>query len=949
MNNLLTNLLHRDWKNNTSASMWITLAIYHAIFFFILLTNFHSSGSLMGWDGLYPEQNIPLNITRGLASGWQEYYGTGVVGGHGFAATLPHTLVIALLSYILPLELLRMIFVLLCYYLGGLGMIWASAKALTHIFTEHTLDHTHWYISLVAALYHLFNLGSIQTFYLPLEAFTVQFASLPWLIHAVMRVFEKRSGKRILWLLILSVLSSTQGFIPSLFLSYVASLACISAGFLWIHKGTWSTWKTVFSVWTATIVGNLYWLGSVIYFSLTQSKDYISAYNNIISTPEFITKSIQYGSLSKVALLQGLYWSSNELGGPIMSPWINHFSSPLIPIIGYGFFILAVIGVIISMTTKRHTIAFGLSIAAIYTFGNLAIDTPPFTNIIQALQSHSPALAQAFRTTFTKFSINMAFFYSMSISIGLVYILAVISKYKKIPTTIATTIAIFFLIIYAMPVFRGNLIYSKLFVTTPPVYKQFTTYLNTLPNGRIADFPQDCNEGWYNYQWGHFGSGFLWYGVKHPIMARAFDVWSANNENYYWELSRALRQQRYEEVEQIFSKYDVSYILYDQNITHCRNQRALQSSLDYLSYLEQSPLYIKKKTYTGPHILPITIFERTQKKPENFISILPNPPNIHPIPYYADYDSAYALYGTYYTDSAHTATVPTLLTEPFSKRGEPIEMVSFDPMLEAVATVSASELTGVTCGPTTEQSDAQWSYTHSDESIVRLFNTNASSCINALFGGINTSNPYTLEISTRNITGSPLSISITNKERQVGLDILLPISKTMHTYRYHIPSSFPSELEYLLTIKNTSGNRYTSINDLGDIRLYKNNAVTPIRVATYDNSSPMMATITHPLPWVYEIKTTDTSIEKPMLTLAQSFDRGWCAYDVTSYNSLQKVFPFVFGKPLPNHVKVNNWENGWPIPNQEAIYRIVFLPQLLEYFGLVCLPIMVIMLLRRSK
>ena len=948
MNNPLTNLVNRVWKNNTSASMWIILAIYHGIFFLVILTNFHASSRLMGWDGLYPELNIPLNITRGLSSGWQEYYGTGLVGGHGFAATLPHTLSIALLSLIAPQELLRMIFVLLCYYLGGLGMIWVSARTLAHTF-PHTSDRSRSYISLVAAIYYLFNLGSIQTFYLPLEAFTVQFAFLPWLIHATLLVFERPNIKRILWLLLLSVASSTQGFIPSLFLSYTASLACISAGFIWIHKGALPAWKAIASAWSAVIIGNLYWLGGVLYFSITQSKDYISAYNNIISTPEFITKSIQYGSLAKVALLQGLYWSSNELGGPIMYPWISHFSSPLIPIIGYGFFIIAVIGIILGFTTKRHTIAFGLSIAALYTFANLAIDTPPFTSIIHAMQSLSPALAQAFRTTFTKFSINMAFFYSVSIGIGLMYIVQYLSQYKKIPTTIVASIAIFLLAIYAMPVFRGDLIYSKLFVALPPVYEKLTSYLNTLPDGRIADFPQDCNEGWYNYQWGHFGSGFLWYGVKLPIMARAFDVWSANNENYYWELSRALRQQRYDEVERIFSKYDIRYVLYDQNITHCRNQRALQSSLEYLSYLEGSPLYKRKHTYTDSHILPITVFERTEKISNSYISLLENPPNIQKVPRYSDYDAAFMQYSMYYTDDTRPDSVVMPPLEPFSKRGEPLtQNLQSEYTQGTVATVSASELMSVTCESRTPQSDAQWSYTYTDESIIRLMDTNTSSCVNTLFGGINTSYPYTLEITTRNITGNPLSLSLTNKDRQVGLDILLPQNQTLHTYRYYIPSSFPSELEYLLTIKNTSGNRYTSINDIGDIRLYKNRDV-PSTISSLGNAQSVNANITHPYPWYYEIHTTTSSAEKPMLTLAQSFDHGWMAYEVTKYTSVQKLAPFLFGKPLPNHVKVNNWENGWPIPNQEAIYRILFIPQLLELFGLLCLPIMMIILLRRSK
>src|SRR3989338_5831690 len=101
----------------------ITLLLYHIIVGTIIATNFRVDRWLMGWDGLYPELNIPLNLIRGLTAGWQEYYGAGLVGGHGFAATLPHTLIIGLFSLGIPQHLVRSVFIFLCYYLGGLGML----------------------------------------------------------------------------------------------------------------------------------------------------------------------------------------------------------------------------------------------------------------------------------------------------------------------------------------------------------------------------------------------------------------------------------------------------------------------------------------------------------------------------------------------------------------------------------------------------------------------------------------------------------------------------------------------------------------------------------------------------------------------------------------------------------------------------------------------------------
>ncbi|MBI2031736.1 MAG: hypothetical protein HYT08_03935 [Candidatus Levybacteria bacterium] len=75
------------------------------------------------------------------------------------------------------------------------------------------------------------------------------------------------------------------------------------------------------------------------------------------------------------------------------------------------------------------------------------------------------------------------------------------------------------------------------------------------------------------------------------------------------------------------------------------------------------------------------------------------------------------------------------------------------------------------------------------------------------------------------------------------------------------------------------------------------------------------------------------------LVLSQAYDEGWKAYEVELKTQNSKVkslltatFPFFFGKEIKDHVKVNNWQNGWKIGQSSII--ILYLPQYLEYLGI---------------
>jgi hypothetical protein len=182
-------------KKLFSQKFQIPLIIYHLIFLIIILTNLVPHDKwFLGWDSLNTELNPLLNIKRSLFAMWQENYGLGTLGGHGFAAILPHSLITGFLSIFFPPNLIRPIFTFACYYLGGLGIYFLIKKLLSFVSSNKFIN----YIALVGSLFYLFNLATSLIFSVQLESFIVHFASLPWLFWIIINLLSSFSKKNII-------------------------------------------------------------------------------------------------------------------------------------------------------------------------------------------------------------------------------------------------------------------------------------------------------------------------------------------------------------------------------------------------------------------------------------------------------------------------------------------------------------------------------------------------------------------------------------------------------------------------------------------------------------------------------------------------------------------------------------------------------------------------------
>jgi hypothetical protein len=89
----------------------------------------------------------------------------------------------------------------------------------------------------------------------------------------------------------------------------------------------------------------------------------------------------------------------------------------------------------------------------------------------------------------------------------------------------------------------------------------------------------------------------------------------------------------------------------------------------------------------------------------------------------------------------------------------------------------------------------------------------------------------------------------------------------------------------------------------------------------------------------YTYRYLDTTKVGQELALYQAYDPGWYAYLVNGNSWLERNLPYLFAQKIDQHYLVNNWANGWQIPEMEKgdYLLILFWPQLLEYVGIVTL------------
>lgn len=525
------------------------IALIEILLFFL---NHAPHAFLIGWDNVMPEFNVLISLSRQLFGVWANYRGLGLLNGMSEIANLPHTLYIGILSIFFQASDIRYISIISLHLAGGLGFFFLARKLTGNIKA-----------SLISALFYMFNLGVIQMFFAPLEVFAFHFAALPIGAFLVIRTLEKTSLKNLFFLFLGSFLLAPQGFVPTLFIVYLLLIASLFL-FNFIHE---RNYKKIVLIIAFIIAGNAFWLLPYSYSGLKEAPVVAGTRINEFASPEIYYRNQTYGDIKDVLTLKGFMLDTVEFNPTsntnynFMQSWQNLYKQPYYQLAFWAILSTIFLGIITTVKKKKKAFyPFLLILAACFVF--LANNTIPFAQFNWLLRTILPAFGEVFRFPFTKFIILFAFSLSIFLGLGLTFLM---ERLRKIQIVILAVFLILILVI-SFPAFQGQFFSSNLKVKVPTTYTQLFNYLDKQSaTQRVAVLPMTSFWNWEYKNWGQFGSGFLWYGIKQPILVRAFDPWNNNNEQFYNELSYAINLNNLTLFENTLRKYDIGYLLLDES------------------------------------------------------------------------------------------------------------------------------------------------------------------------------------------------------------------------------------------------------------------------------------------------------------------------------------------------------------------------------------------------
>jgi hypothetical protein len=535
----------------------------------VVRANYTSDTLLTGWDNVHSEFNLGLAFKRSVHAVWQEYQGLGLVGGMAHAAELPRILLLGVMSFFLSMESLRYAWMFFMLLLGPIGVYF--------LFRQLTAEKQS-LAGVTAAVFYLFNLVTVQYFYVPLETFASLYGFAPWLLWALVRYWQQPSRRSALLLLLIGFIGSSAFYVQTLFIAFMV-FAGIFAVEQFLRSDTKGKRAVVVGL-ALFVTSQLYWLLPAGYFSLNHGSKVGEAKINAIASPETVWMNRAYGNVKDVILLRG-FWLSYTDGpattiGPfeyLMAEWRELSLTAENEFLGYGLFVVAVLGWL-SRTQKRKKWGMSGVILVIVSFGLLTAGNGWLGIGFRMLGAVVPLFEESFRTVFTKWSLFWMLMLALGTGWACLWVSERFSKGIGRVLPLGLTAVIIGASIYQVrPIFEGALFREPVKQAFPNYYNELFTFFGSQPKQhRIVLLPMTNFWGWNYYSWGYRGSGFLWYGIEQPILDRNFDVWSPVNESAYQEMKRGIELQDIGRVMQVWEKYDISYVLLDESLIKAGGQ-----------------------------------------------------------------------------------------------------------------------------------------------------------------------------------------------------------------------------------------------------------------------------------------------------------------------------------------------------------------------------------------
>jgi len=564
------------------------ISFYPALLFSIILVisikNYTPGTFLTGWDTLHPEFNLSAYWNRILGGVWQEHQGLGAVASQSHASEIPRILIISIIDLFFGLNFIRYAYAFLMLFIGPFGVYFFLKDVLLRKFQ----DSSKLLGAFSGALFYLLNLGTLQHFYVPLEMFLTHFGFLGWYMWSSSMFYQTGKRKYLVLFFLFTLFGSAQAHTSTLFYAFfiyffayflIVLLMDLSQKLLWRPEYI----KRAVIIFVSTLLINFFWLLPNFYFVVNHGGEVnMSKIHGLFSNEAFLANK-KYGGTQDVTILRSFLFSWGEHTGDaqygeLLDEWILHLDSPGVLMLGYGLFIFACIGVIASIIRREK---FGYGVFAFFAIGIFFLFNvnPPFGGLFVLMQNTVPLFKEAFRFPFTKFSIGLMFAYGAFFGYAMSWYASLFHKITRrilLPKFVRgaiLTVVTGLLVYYMWPAFSGKLISPSMRVDIPKRYFEMFKYFNSQNvYGRVADFPVHSFWGWVYYDWdpatrlGYQGAGFLWFGIKQPLMDREFDRWNLLNEQYYREMSYAVYSRDSELLTDVLDKYKIRWLLLDESV-----------------------------------------------------------------------------------------------------------------------------------------------------------------------------------------------------------------------------------------------------------------------------------------------------------------------------------------------------------------------------------------------
>ena len=620
-----------------------------AIVIVIAAANYEPGTILSGWDTLHPEFNFGEYFKRIFFGAWQEHQGLGSLAAQAHASELPRIIFYYIMSFVIPDSFLRYSYFFIALILGPLGVFYFLRDV---IFNKRKEKRN--YFSFLGALFYLLNLITVQHFFVPFEMFATHYASLGWLFLFALKYIFYGERKLCLYFAICTILASSMAHTATLWYSYFFTIVIFLGVFNIFTRNKAFLKRSLFIVFI-TIFLNLFWILPDLYFLFTSADSIAKSKIHTLFTQEAFIQNASFGRIQDLAIFKNFLfnWGVYEGNGHfdlLLKEWQVHLQNSLILLLGYVFSFIILLGLFNSIKNRNKTQLSFLTILAISVFFWLNIN-PPFGFIFIFFQDNIPLFKEALRFPFTKFSILLIFSSAIYFSLGLSFLDEISQKIKKnvlFSKFLLLSISIL-LIIYMYPAFKGYLISPHMRVSIPKEYQDLFNWLDKKEPGKVANLPIHTFWGWTYYDWGYQGAGFLWFGIKYPLLDREFDRWSPINEQYSSEMSYAIYSKDSKLFKNVLEKYNIKYVLIDKSVIAPDSYNNSK-----LLFFDETENLLKENNLTeSANFGKISIYENKVNEKNN-VFLIKNPASIEPSAKILYKDYAFSEYGDYIAKNDHS-------------------------------------------------------------------------------------------------------------------------------------------------------------------------------------------------------------------------------------------------------------------------------------------------------